>query len=127
MDTKRKVMVEQFKRREKKLRFKMLNVPLRTGMIVDFEKPQWVRSGSWLRQKKPLLITGVIVADSYSGPKHLAGQHTFTIIDAEEQRHFIKGRNLYPTARVAVDPETNKVVWFGDERLAGGRDEKGND
>jgi hypothetical protein len=78
--------------------FKEKNYPLRTGMIVKFKKPKWEKryQGRWTKRGN-VEITGKIIHDSYGKETN---QHTFTILDNNGKKHFIKGRHLYESAEI---------------------------
>ena len=77
--------------------YKGISYPLRTGMTVRFLKPIWKREDGKYRKVGETCIKGEIVHDSYGV---LKGQHTFTILEDEKNKHKIKGRHLYKTAEI---------------------------
>jgi len=68
---------------------------LRKRMIVEFEKPIWAKRRGKYCQVGSETVCGEIVNESYGS----TSQHTFTIFDGSK-KHLVKGRNLYPTAKI---------------------------
>ena len=88
--------------REHKYFWKTVDMPLREGIFVRFQKPEYKRKRGSRRKYEIIAyrqVAGRITNDSYGD---YTGQHTFTIreMNKDEKRHMIKGRHLYPTAEV---------------------------